>query len=114
MTENHFKKIAVVGAGAVGCYYGGLLARNGFDVTLIARPAHAEAINANGLQLESKLQESGAIKVAATTELAGVKGADLVLFCVKTGDTEATAAQIKPFLDPDATVVLMQNGPRSC
>lgn len=110
MSQDHFKKIAVVGAGAVGCYYGGMLARNGFDVTLIARKNHADAINANGLQLESKKIESGAIKVAATTEPAGVKDADLVLFCVKTGDTEATAQQIKPFLSPDATVILLQNG----
>jgi 2-dehydropantoate 2-reductase len=110
MSQNHFKKIAVVGAGAVGCYYGGILARHGFDVTLIARPTHADAINKNGLMLESKKLESGAIKVAATTEPTGVSGADLVLFCVKTGDTEATAAQIKTYLDPNATIVLLQNG----
>ena len=110
MSRDHFKKIAVVGAGAVGCYYGGIMARNGFDVTLIARASHADAINKNGLQLESKKLESGSIKVAATTEPSGIQGADLVLFCVKTGDTEATAQQIKPFLDQQATVVLLQNG----
>ncbi len=110
MSTNHFKKIAVVGAGAVGCYYGGIMARNGFDVTLIARQNHADAINANGLKLESKKLDRGFIQVHATTEPAGVSGADLVLFCVKTGDTEATAQLIKPHLDPDATIVVLQNG----
>jgi 2-dehydropantoate 2-reductase len=106
---DHSYKIAVAGAGAVGCYFGGMLARAGAAVTLIGRPEHVEAINAYGLFLDGlKVQEK--IPVAASTELAAARQADLVLFCVKTLDTESAAKALAAHLAPGAAVVSLQNG----
>src|SRR5689334_20612127 len=82
-------RIAVVGAGAVGCFYGGMLARAGRDVVLIGRPLHVEAIEREGLRLQTKTFDER-LPVAASTELSAVRGAGLVLFCVKSTDTEET------------------------
>ena len=101
--------VAVLGAGAVGCYFGGLLARAGHEVTLIGRPAHVEAFRREGLRFEAKTFDER-VKVKADTEPSGVKGASLVLFCVKSTDTEAAAAQIAPHLAPGAVIVNLQNG----
>jgi 2-dehydropantoate 2-reductase len=100
---------AVVGAGAVGCYYGFLLARAGHAVTLIGRPALVEAVRSAGLVLESAAG-TDAVPVQATTAGSGVAGADLVLVCVKSGDTEAAGAMIAPHLAPSATLLSLQNG----
>ncbi|MFM9924285.1 ketopantoate reductase family protein [Variovorax sp. H27-G14] len=102
-------KVAVMGAGAVGCYYGAMLARAGHTVVLIGRPAHVEAVNAHGLRLQTKAFDEH-VPMAASTEPDAVQGADLVLFCVKSTDTEAAAAQIAPHLAPDALVLTLQNG----
>lgn len=102
-------RTAVVGAGAVGCYFGGMLARAGAPVTLIGRPAHVEAVRRDGLLLDT-LQFREHVKADASTEAAAVAGAELVLVCVKSGDTEAAARSIAPHLALDATVVSLQNG----
>ena len=102
-------KVAVMGAGAVGCYYGAMLARVGHEVVLIGRPSHVEAVRANGLRLETKAFDEQ-VKLGASTEANAVRGAHLVLFCVKSTDTESAAAQIKPHLSPDALVLTLQNG----
>jgi 2-dehydropantoate 2-reductase len=102
-------RVAVLGAGAVGCYFGGMLARAGHRVTLIGRPAHVEAIARNGLRFDAKTF-SEAIKAEASTSAEAARGAQLVLFCVKSTDTEAAAAQIAPHLDADAVVLNLQNG----
>ncbi|WP_298929458.1 2-dehydropantoate 2-reductase [uncultured Ramlibacter sp.] len=102
-------KVAVMGAGAVGCYYGGMLARAGHAVTLIARPQHVQAIEAAGLRMETKTFDEQ-LRLAASSEPSAVQGADLVLFCVKSTDTEAAGAQILPFLAPDTLVLCLQNG----
>ncbi|MFS2166988.1 ketopantoate reductase family protein [Variovorax sp. Varisp62] len=102
-------KVAVMGAGAVGCYYGAMLARAGHEVVLIGRPSHVEAVNAMGLRLETKAFDEF-VKVAASTEASAVHGADLVLFCVKSTDSESAAAQIGPHLSPGALVLTLQNG----
>ena len=102
-------KVAVMGAGAVGCYYGGMLARAGHAVTLIARPAHVQAIEANGLRMETKTFDEQ-VRIGAITEASAVQGADLVLFCVKSTDTESAGALIAPYLRPDALVLCLQNG----
>jgi len=102
-------KIAVMGAGAVGCYYGGMLARAGHDVVLIGRPQHVEAIERQGLRLETQTFDER-IRVCASTEASATQGAQLVLFCVKSTDTESGAAAIKPHLAPDALVLSLQNG----
>ncbi len=102
-------KVAVMGAGAVGCYYGAMLARAGHEVVLIGRPAHVEAVNANGLRLETRAFDEQ-VRMAASTEPGAVQGADLVLFCVKSTDSESAAAQIGPHLAPGALVLTLQNG----
>ncbi|QRF57350.1 ketopantoate reductase family protein [Variovorax paradoxus] len=102
-------KVAVMGAGAVGCYYGAMLARAGHELVLIGRPAHVEAVRARGLRLEAQSFDEH-VPMAASTEPDAVRGADLVLFCVKSTDTEAAAAQIAPHLAPGALVLTLQNG----
>ena len=107
--KTHFQTVAVVGAGAVGSYFGAMLARAGHAVTLIGRPAHVQAIQRDGLQLEMAGRVEK-IHVAASSELASVRGADLVLFCVKSTDTETVAQQIAPHLAQDALLLSLQNG----
>jgi 2-dehydropantoate 2-reductase len=102
-------KIAVMGAGAVGCYYGFKLVRGGHDVMLIGRPQHVEAIERQGLRLETQTFDEH-VRVSASTEGSAVQGAQLVLFCVKSTDTESGAAAIKPHLAADALVLSLQNG----
>ena len=102
-------KIAVMGAGAVGCYYGGLLARAGHEVTLIGRPGHVEAIRSTGLRLQTADLDLH-VPLAASTEPAAMRDADIVLCCVKTSDTASAASAMAPFLRPDAVIVSLQNG----
>lgn len=102
-------KVAVMGAGAVGCYYGGMLARAGHEVTLIARPQHVQAIRARGLRVQTSAFDEH-IVVAASSDVAAVQGAQLVLFCVKSTDTESAGLQLLPHLAPDALVLTLQNG----
>ena len=101
--------IAVMGAGAVGCYYGGMLARAGHEVVLIARPQHVEAIKRDGLRMETTTFDEH-VRLAASSEPRAVQGAKLVLFCVKSTDTESAGAQIRPHLPADALVLCLQNG----
>jgi 2-dehydropantoate 2-reductase len=103
------ERIAVMGAGAVGCYYGFKLARAGHDVVLIGRPQHVEAIERQGLRLETQSFDER-VRVSASTEVSAVQGAQIVLFCVKSIDTESGAAAIKPHLARDAVVLSLQNG----
>jgi 2-dehydropantoate 2-reductase len=107
--EIAWPRVAVVGAGAVGGYFGGMLARAGAPVVMIARPAFVAAVRDRGLFLDT-LDFEGAVSVEASTELSAVRGAGLVLFCVKTTDTAAAAAALAPFLDSRAIVVSLQNG----
>src|SRR5262249_57487219 len=87
------ERIAVVGAGAVGCYFGGMLARAGTPVTLIGRAAHVDAINRNGLFLE-RSDFQAHIKLQADTRLPPVRDPPLLLLSVKTTDTETAAAAL--------------------
>ena len=102
-------KVAVMGAGSVGCYFGGMLARQGHDVTLIARPAHVAAINEGGLRLQTTGFDER-VMLTASSDVAAVQQADLVLFCVKSLDTETAGALMRPHLLPDALVLCLQNG----
>lgn len=104
-----FRAVAVVGAGAVGSWFGGLLALAGQRVTLVGRLPHVQAVQRHGLQLQ-RAEGSTTAHPAATTDLAGVQGADLVLVCVKCGDTEGVARALAPLLDADALVLSLQNG----
>lgn len=109
MKDGKNLRFAVVGAGAVGCYFGGMLARAGVPVTLIGRPAHVEAMRSRGLRLETQAFDEY-VAVDASTEASAVAGADVVLFCVKSLDSERSAREIAPFLAPDAVVLSLQNG----
>ena len=102
-------KIAVMGAGAVGCYYGGMLARAGHDVVLIARPQQVAAIERDGLRLQTQTFDEQ-VRLAASTDAGAVQGADVVLFSVKSSDTEAAGRLIQPFLQADTLVMCLQNG----
>jgi len=102
-------RIAVVGAGAVGGYFGGMFARAGAPIVLIGRRHFADAVNSNGLVLD-KSEGQERIRVSATTEMSAIRDCSLILFSVKANDTAETAKQIAPFLQPDATVVCLQNG----
>jgi 2-dehydropantoate 2-reductase len=102
-------RIAVLGAGAVGSYYGGMLARAGVAVTLIGRAPHVEAINSKGLFLDTaSFQEQ--IHISASTDLDAVRDAEIVLFCVKTFDTEEAAKSLSRHLAPGAMLISLQNG----
>jgi 2-dehydropantoate 2-reductase len=107
--QENWPKIAVVGAGAVGGYFGGLLARAGAPVMMIGRPAFVEAVKKGGLFLDT-LQFQEGVRVQASTELSAVRDAEIVLFCVKTTDNATTARAMAPLLAPGALVLSMQNG----
>lgn len=102
-------KIAVMGAGAVGCYYGAMLALAGHDVVLIGRASFVDAVSQNGLILEKDGERLEA-RVSASTDPAKIRGAEVVMVCVKSGDTEKAGHQIAPHLDPVSTVLSLQNG----
>ena len=98
-----------MGAGAVGCYFGGMLARAGAPVTLIGRPQHVDAIERDGLFLDT-LSFQGYVPASAATRIEVAQDAQLVLFCVKSFDTEETAALLAPHLAPETLVLSCQNG----
>lgn len=102
-------RVAVVGAGAVGCYFGGMLARAGVPVVLIGRQALADAVRRNGLFLDCMTFQER-VNVAASADISSAQGADIVLFCVKTLDSATAAKQLAPQRKPGAIVVSMQNG----
>jgi len=109
MASTSWPRVAVVGAGAVGGYFGGMLARAGARVTLIGRPAHVDVWRRDGLFVDSiNFQES--VSVEASTDLAASGDADLVLFSVKSLDTEETARQLARHVKGDALIVSLQNG----
>ncbi len=109
MEEGEWPSIAVMGAGAVGCYFGGRLARAGAPVTLIGRRQHVEAIRRNGLLLESGHARQP-IPVSASVGAEAARGAEVVLLCVKTVDTEEAARSLAPHLAGGAIVISLQNG----
>jgi 2-dehydropantoate 2-reductase len=102
-------RIAVVGAGAVGGYFGGTFARAGAPTVFIGRKHFVDAVNSKGLLLD-KSEGQQRIVGTATTDMSAVRDSSLILFCVKAHATSATAAQMAPFVRPDATVVCLQNG----
>ncbi|MBU3608387.1 ketopantoate reductase family protein [Polynucleobacter nymphae] len=104
-----YQKIYVLGAGAVGCFFGGMLARAGHEVTFIARPERAEALNSLGLEMDCKAFHE-TIQVKASSDLSDLRDADLVLLSVKSLDTEGTLTQIKSVLPSKAVILSLQNG----
>lgn len=102
-------KTAILGAGAVGCFYGGMLARAGREVVLIGRTTHVDAIRCGGLRMQTQSFDER-VPVSASTDAAAVAGAKLVLCCVKSNDTLQAAEDMAPHLEHDAIVLSLQNG----
>ena len=105
-------RIAIMGAGGIGGCYGGLLARAGNDVTLIARGAHLAAIKEKGLQLVQP-EENFTVAVAATGVPSEAGPADLVIFSVKGHQNPEAVPFIKPLVGSDTTILTIQNGVES-
>jgi 2-dehydropantoate 2-reductase len=103
-------KIAVIGAGGLGGYYGGLLARAGHEVTFIARGVHLAALQEKGLQVKSVHGDFHVEPVRATDNPKELGPADLVLVCVKTPALDAAARAARPMVGPDTVVMGLQNG----
>jgi 2-dehydropantoate 2-reductase len=101
--------VAIVGAGAVGCYYGGLLLRAGHDVTFIGREPHIDAINTHGLLLDLKTFK-GHLPAKAATDTTALAAPDLVMVCVKSADTEQAGRSLAGRLRPNTSVLSLQNG----
>lgn len=103
-------RIAVIGAGGVGGYFGGLLQRVGYDVTFVARGAHLAALTSAGLQVESALEDVFTLPVRATDTTENVGAVDVVFFTVKAYDTDTAVKMLPPLLGPDTAILTVQNG----
>ena len=103
-------RIAIMGSGGTGGYFGGLLARAGEEVTFIARGAHLEALRMQGLTVKSRLAGEFTLPVQATDTPNEVGPVDLILFCVKTYDTDTAAESIRPLIGAETMLLSLQNG----
>ena len=103
-------RIAVMGSGAVGSYWGGLLTRAGERVTFIARGDHLDVLRDQGLTVQSPITGDFRCAVSATDDLDAIGQVDLILFCVKTYDLDAAAARLSPLVGPDTLLLPLQNG----
>ncbi|MGZ5092012.1 MAG: ketopantoate reductase family protein [Burkholderiales bacterium] len=104
-------KIAVLGSGGVGGFYGGRLAHAGYDVSFVARGAHLAAMRSQGLTIENAAQGDIHVpRVKVTDDPATIGEVDLVLIAVKLWDTEAAARAVKPIVGAHTAVVSLQNG----
>jgi 2-dehydropantoate 2-reductase len=102
-------RIAIMGAGAVGAYFGARLAAAGHEVGFIARGKHLEAMQRDGLTINS-INGDQRIRSFFTADPAALGAADVILFCVKTYDTEVAARQLAPMMGKDTTILTLQNG----
>ncbi len=103
-------KIAIMGAGALGCYYGGRMLQAGRDVSFVARGAHLEALQRDGLKIESPLGDGHLPDIKATSDPGEIGPVDMILFMVKLYDTEDAARAMAPMLGTETGVVSFQNG----
>ncbi|UUN27855.1 2-dehydropantoate 2-reductase [Streptomyces sp. FIT100] len=103
-------RIAVIGTGGVGGYFGGRLAAAGHDVTFVARGAHLDALRHDGLTVESAAGDFAVAPVRATDDIAGIGEVDHVLLCVKTWQLAPAIAALPPLLGDGTAVVTLQNG----
>jgi 2-dehydropantoate 2-reductase len=103
-------KVAVVGAGGTGAYYGGALAKAGHDVTFIARGSHLDAINKSGLQLNTVLLGDFHLDSPATDDMSSVGPVDLVIFAVKSWGTETAIADMAGLVGNNTLIISTQNG----
>jgi 2-dehydropantoate 2-reductase len=103
-------RVAVIGIGGTGGYFGGLLARAGEDVTFIGRGAQLAAIQRDGLMVQSRMSGDFTIPVRATDTAGEVGQVDLVLVCTKTYDLESALAHLPALVGPETIVLSVQNG----
>src|SRR5262249_10525202 len=104
-------RIAMMGSGGVGGFFGGRLARSGADVTFIARGAHLQALRENGLTIENEAQSDIHVPRGKAFESpADVGAVDVVILSVKLWDTQSAARAIRPMLGPETRVLSLQNG----
>jgi 2-dehydropantoate 2-reductase len=103
-------RIAIMGTGGVGGYYGALLVRNGYDVSFIARNAHLQALRNEGLRVKSLHGDFAVAPIKATEDPAEIGPVDLILFTTKTYHTEEAAKAVKPMVAPNTTILPLQNG----
>lgn len=105
-------KFAVIGAGAVGGFYGAMLAKSGNDVAFVARGAHRDAMLANGLQILSAPDSVGAfsVKCQVETDPAKIGPVDLVILAIKTYSNAETLPTLKPLFGPNTSIITLQNG----
>jgi 2-dehydropantoate 2-reductase len=103
-------RVAVMGSGGLGGYFGALLARGGTDVSFIARGAHLEAMRCVGLRIEGGPDPFLLEDVRVTDDPGELGPVDLVMVCVKLWDTEAALEQLRPLVGPETTLVSFQNG----
>jgi 2-dehydropantoate 2-reductase len=103
-------RVAVMGSGGVGGFFGALLARGGADVTFVARGAHQEAMKKNGLTIEGGPDPFCLPRVSVTGNPDEIGTVDVVMICVKLWDTELALKQIRPLVGRDTMIVSLQNG----
>jgi 2-dehydropantoate 2-reductase len=103
-------KVAVVGAGGTGAFYGGALAKAGAEVTMIARGPHLEAIKSNGLQLKSVLLGDFLVNSAATDDMSSIGAVDLIIFSVKSWGTDDAIGSMSGLVGDDTVIISTQNG----
>lgn len=103
-------RVAVIGSGGVGGYFGGRLAAAGTDVTFIARGAHLNALQTRGLRIQSPLGDVHLPHARATDDPSTVGSVDVVLFTVKLYDTDSAIPLLPPLIGPDTIAISFQNG----
>jgi 2-dehydropantoate 2-reductase len=103
-------RIAIIGAGGTGGYFGGLLARAGEEVSFLAHGTQLEALRTHGLTVQSRLAGTFSLSVSATSDPQEIGVVDLVLFCVKTYDTRAASERLHLLMGPETVVLPIQNG----
>jgi len=103
-------RVAVIGAGGTGGYFGGVLARAGEEVVFVARGAHLDAIRSRGLMVKSRLAGEFTVPARAVDDLTEIGPVDLILFCVKAYDTAEAAERLRPLVGLDTMILSVQNG----
>ena len=102
--------VVVMGSGGVGGYFGAKLVRSGADVTFVARGAHLDAMRKNGITIRSAIDGEWTVACSATDRIDQIATPDLILFCVKSFDTESCAHLLKSVVTENTIVLSLQNG----
>src|SRR6266540_2079643 len=103
-------RLAIMGSGGLGCLFGGMMARAGLDVTLVARGASLDALRTGGLDVQLLSGERFQVDVRATGDPREVGPVDAIFLCVKTYDVEAASRQVLPMIGPETLILPVQNG----